>query len=116
MEEKNRAERFILYIQSAFDTHSAGASARKLSAFWIIMLITALHLSYFRYQYTKDGEYKLLIEILIIDYCFVALALGLTTIETIMKLKNGNTQRETLTIETTKTQPQNEIQTPSQPI
>jgi len=86
---ENKEEGFFEYIKSAFDTHSKGASARKLSAFWVVMLITLLHLSYFRYQYLKDGDYSLLIEILIIDYCFVALALGLTTIETLVKLKNG---------------------------
>lgn len=115
MKEKNRTERFILYIQSAFDTHSKGASARKLSALWIVMLITLLHASYFRYQYNKSGAYDLLTEILIIDYCFVALALGLTTIETLIKLKSGNFKAEEPIADTPKTST-NENQTTSQPL
>jgi len=80
----------ISYIQSSFDTHSQGASARKLTAFWIVMLITFLHISYFRYQAKQEGNYEYLPTILVIDFCFVAVALGLTTVETILKLKNGN--------------------------
>ncbi len=88
-------QNFLKYIQGSFDTKPGnGASARKLSAFWIIMLITGLHFTYFRDQYKHEGDFGLLIEILFLDLCFVCVALGMTTVETILKLKNGNTEKK----------------------
>lgn len=90
------------YLRGSFDTKSEnGASARKLTAFIITTMVVLLHLWYFRYQYkSPNSNFELLTEILIIDYSFISLLLGLTTIQELIKLKNGN---------------KNETPTPSKP-
>ena len=81
---------FLEYLRGSLDTKSGnGASARKLTAFAVMILVVFLHLWYFRYQYKHEGDFSLTIEILVIDYLFMALLLGLTTFESILKLKNG---------------------------
>lgn len=85
---------FLKYLQSSFDTHSKGASARKLSAFWVVVLITMLHVWWLRHAYRKE-DFSLLMSILTLDFGFVALALGLTTFETITKLKNKKDESNT---------------------
>jgi hypothetical protein len=86
---------FLSYLRGSLDTKSGnGASARKLTAFAVMVLVVMLHFWYFRYQYKHDGKFELTIEILIIDYLFMALLLGLTTFESILKLKNGITDKE----------------------
>lgn len=79
---------FLDNLSGAFNTNVAGYSARKLSAFWIIVLITIIHIWWLRHAYRKD-DFSQLEAILLIDFSFVGTALGLTTIETLSKLKNN---------------------------
>jgi hypothetical protein len=76
--KNNRIERFITFIQSSLDTHSAGASARKLTAFWITMLLSIVEISWLWYAIKKD-DFGLLVEVLIANMTYGASLLGLTT-------------------------------------
>lgn len=76
------------WVSSAFDNNTkGGGSARKLSAFWVICLITFLHVKYFTLECTEKDLW-IFIWILVIDFLFVCVALGLCTFEQIIKLKN----------------------------
>lgn len=69
---------------SALDTHSVGFSARKLSAFVVIVCCIAAHI-----KWMALGDFSQLTTVLTIDYGFIGLCLGMTTIEAIKK--NGST-------------------------
>lgn len=69
---------------SALDTHSVGFSARKLSAFVVIVCCIAAHI-----KWMALGDFSQLTTVLTIDYGFIGLCLGLTTFESIKK--NGST-------------------------
>lgn len=71
-------------LLSALDTHSVGFSARKLSAFVIIICCIAAHV-----KWMALGDFTQLTTVLTIDYGFIGLCLGLTTFEKIKA--NGNT-------------------------
>lgn len=64
-----------------------GYSARKLSAFIIMLCISVAHFSWLRNSFLNN-DYSLLSEVLIIDFGFVSVALGLTTYEQVAKWKN----------------------------
>lgn len=69
----------LLKIVAAFDTHTKdGFSARKLSAFVIIVMIVICHIKWF-----KSDRWEFLGEVLTIDFTFIAVCLGLTTWEAI---------------------------------
>lgn len=85
-------KQFFQKIQSALDTHSKGFSARKLSAFAIMMCVIAAHVAWLKNAFAKD-DFSLLEGVLIIDYGFIATLLGLTTYESIKK-KNENAGTE----------------------
>ena len=82
----------FLKIQSAFDTHSKGFSARKLTAFAIVICVFVAHIAWIKNAFVKD-DFSLFEGVLIIDYGFVATLLGMTTYETIKK-KNGDPNPE----------------------
>lgn len=65
-------------LMSALDTHSQGFSARKLSAFVIIICCISAHV-----KWMALGDFSQLTTVLTIDYGFIALCLGLTTYEKI---------------------------------
>lgn len=79
---------FLNKIWAAFDTHSKGFSARKLTAFIIVMCIVVAHIAWLKNAFQKD-DFSLLEVVLVIDYSFVAALLGLTTYENI-KTKHDN--------------------------
>jgi hypothetical protein len=74
-------------LLSAFDTHSKGFSARKLSAFVIILCVVAIHIGWLKYAFRTEN-FSLMEGLLMIDYAFIAACLGMTTYETIQKIKN----------------------------
>jgi len=78
---------FINKILASLSTTETGYSARKLSALWIIILITIVHAWWLGYA-LKNEKFELIIEILFLDFGFVAAALGMTTYESITKMKN----------------------------
>jgi len=65
-------------LLSALDTHSVGFSARKLSAFVIIVCCISAHV-----KWMALGDFSQLTTVLTIDYSFIALCLGMTTYEKI---------------------------------
>lgn len=85
----SKVNRLLDFIRSSFDTHSKGASARKTSAFWMIMLTTALEIGWLIHSYNK-GDFSLLTVVVGVNLGFVATALGMTTYETIKKIDNEN--------------------------
>jgi len=65
----------------ALDTHSKNVySARKLSAFVVVVLIIILHVKWF-----KSDRWEYLGEVLALDFGFISLCLGMTTYESIKK-------------------------------
>lgn len=69
---------------SALDTHSVGFSARKLSAFVVIVCCIAAHI-----KWMALGDFSQLTTVLTIDYGFIGLCLGMTTYEKVKT--NGST-------------------------
>lgn len=75
-------KKFIDWISSAFDVSTVGgASSRKLSAWWMVMLVTALELTYVIKCFKNDKELTYLTEIIWADLFFAAAALGMTLIK-----------------------------------
>ena len=68
-------------IWASFNNHELGMSARKATAFSLMICIFYLHL--------KFVDSVNVIEVMILDLCGVALMLGIVTIEQIIKFKNG---------------------------
>jgi hypothetical protein len=73
-------------IWNSFKTNVDGASSRKLSAFWAIVVVS----SYITYQYTTSA---IVFEMVIVWLTFACVCLGLVTIPELLKdlseLKNG---------------------------
>lgn len=82
---------FIKNIFSKFDASfsikSAGWSAKKLTAFVVMVLVIVAHVCWIKHSYYK-ADYNLLPEVLVIDYGIVCLCLGMTTYEKIKIRKN----------------------------
>jgi len=75
---------FFNKVISALDTHSkSGFSARKLSALVVIILVIITHIKWF-----KSDHWEYLGEVLLLDYGFISLCLGMTTYEAIKKNAN----------------------------
>jgi len=76
----------ITDLWNSFKHNKDGASGRKLSAFWSIVVVS----TFATYKYTTDNN---LIEVLIIWLTFASICLGLVTIPELIKflaeLKNG---------------------------
>ncbi len=75
-------------ILSGLDTNTKGFSARKMSAFVVILLCIAAHI-----KWITLGDFKELDMVLTIDYGFISLCLGMTTYESI-KTKQNETDKE----------------------
>lgn len=88
----------IQNILASFDNSNAGFSARKLTAFWLVVLLT-----YIEGRYTNSEN---LVEIAIIDVCGAFLCLGIITAEQIINLRSGNTitSKQEATITETKSE------------
>lgn len=63
-------------------TTKGGFSARKMSAFVVILCVTIAHIKWF-----KSDRWEYLGEVLTLDFSFICVCLGLTTYENI-KTKN----------------------------
>jgi hypothetical protein len=69
------------FIVGSFTNEKNGASARKLTAFALMILIA--------YSHFKYVDLSNVVEVLIIDLSGVLLCLGLVTASNIIELKNG---------------------------
>jgi hypothetical protein len=76
---------FINKIISALDNHSKGFSARKLSAFVIIIMVVVLHVKWF-----ASDRWEFLGEVLALDFGFISVCLGMTTYEAIKNKEENN--------------------------
>ena len=65
-------------ILSSLDDNTTGLSARKLSAFAIMVCIVLAHAAWIKKCFMLD-DFSLLTTVLPIDYAFIATLLGLTT-------------------------------------
>jgi hypothetical protein len=74
-------KKIINNILASFNNYEQGASARKLTAFALMVLIA--------YSHVKFVDLTNVVEVLIIDLSGVLLCLGLVSFEQIIKLKNG---------------------------
>jgi len=70
-------------ILAGLDTHTKGFSARKMSAFIIILCVITAHI-----KWITLGDFKELDAVLVIDYGFISLCLGMTTYENIKTKQN----------------------------
>ena len=75
-------KQFFSNIVTSFDNTKEGGSARKFTAFALIVMMVYCHVKYV----DKDN----VVEVLIIDLCGALLCLGLVTAQNIIELKNGN--------------------------
>ena len=74
------------WLLSAFDTTTnGGASGRKLSAWWMVMVVTMLELLYTYKCFKHDKELTYLPEMIYADLAFAATALGLTLVDKFKK-------------------------------
>ena len=87
---RERINNFITYIQGAFDTHSKSASARKLSAFWMVMLVSVLEVTYVIRTINNGGELSYITHMIDADLLFIGSLLGMTTVEKFKKGKDEN--------------------------
>lgn len=71
----------LQWLVSSLDTHSRGASARKLSAFAFMWAIAYCHLKYV--------DATIVVEVIWADIAGLLLCLGIVTIEQIVSLKSG---------------------------
>lgn len=78
----------IYWIKGSFEI-DGGASARKLSAFTVILLIVIAHIKWFKNSLIAN-DFSLLPEVLAIDFGYIAAALGMKTYESVQKMKNEN--------------------------
>lgn len=69
-------------------------SARKLTAFVIVVCVLVGHGIYYKHCFTKE-DFALFDTILIIDYIAVAFFLGIITIQQVIEFKNGKKNEST---------------------
>jgi hypothetical protein len=74
------------YIGASFDNSKEGASARKLTAFALMICVAYLHY--------KFVDITTSVSFLIVDLCGVFMLLGIITAEQVIKLKNGTNNNE----------------------
>jgi hypothetical protein len=76
----NKIKEILNNLLDSFKTNSGGYSARKISAFVIIVMVVSLHIKWF-----QSDKWEYVGEILALDFAFVSVALGMTTYEAIKK-------------------------------
>lgn len=70
-------------IIGSFDNHSKDTfSARKLSAFVIMVMVVILHIKWF-----KSDKWEYIAEVLALDFTFILVCLGLATWQAIKQSK-----------------------------
>ncbi|CAB5218403.1 hypothetical protein UFOVP212_28 [uncultured Caudovirales phage] len=77
--------KIIQNLINSFKLNAEGFSARKLSAFIVIVMVITLHIKWF-----KSDRWEFVGEILTLDFSFISVCLGMTTYESIKKIDNTN--------------------------
>lgn len=73
----------------SFTNDKGGFSARKLTAFALMVCVAYIHYNYV--------DLSIAVEVLIIDLSAVLLCLGLVTASNLIELKNGSKQQDNAT-------------------
>jgi hypothetical protein len=83
-------KQLINKILGSLDTHSKNSfSARKLSAFVVMVLVIVLHVKWF-----KSDKWEYIAEVLALDFTFILVCLGLATWQSIKEKQNESTKAE----------------------
>lgn len=85
---KNAAGQFVTWLGKSMEAIQAGASARKLTALAVVILVVVSRIAWIRYA-AKNDKFDLLESLTIIDYSFIAGLLGLTTWQYIKQTQGG---------------------------
>jgi hypothetical protein len=75
-------------LVSSLDVHSKSFSARKLSAFAVMVCVITAHIIWLMHSFKKE-DFSLLESVFIIDYGFISVCLGMTTYEAIKNRSNA---------------------------
>ncbi len=73
-----RSKRIIKWLKASFEYGTRDASARKLTAFAIVLCVVSIHFAW-TYNAIKTSNFDLMVEILLSDFAFVSALLGMTT-------------------------------------
>lgn len=85
---KDLISRFTRWVAGSMDNLPGGASSKKLSAFWaLVVLVSPIQFTWLVWAY-KNGKWDLLAEICAIDLVFAATALGINAAEKIRGKNN----------------------------
>lgn len=85
-------KKLITKILGSLDTHTKDSfSARKLSAAVVMALVIVLHFKWF-----KSDRWEYSVEILICDFTFILVCLGLATWQYLKENKNENNTTDTI--------------------
>ena len=71
---------------NSFDNENSGFSARKLTAFSLMVCVAYIHYKFIDTSTAINAQ--------IVDLCAILVLLGIITIEQVIKLKNGNNNNE----------------------
>ncbi len=82
-------EKAFNWLTSTFDTHTKGGSARKVTAFWIMVVLVTVSRGVWLVWAWKHNDFSQLQALTNADYLLVGGLLGLTTYQAI-KEKNIN--------------------------
>lgn len=83
-------KQLINKLLGSLDTHSKNSfSARKLSAFVVMVLVIVLHVKWF-----KSDKWEYIAEVLALDFTFILVCLGLATWQSIKEKQNESTKAE----------------------
>ena len=86
---------FLKRLVGSLDNFTKEAfSARKLTAFVIVVCVLVGHGIYYKHCFAKE-DFALFDTILIIDYIAVAFFLGIITIQQVIEFKNGKKNEST---------------------
>ena len=83
-------KQLINKLLGSLDTHSKNSfSARKLSAFVVMVLVIVLHVKWF-----KSDKWEYIAEVLALDFTFILVCLGIATWQSIKEKQNESTKAE----------------------
>ena len=85
---------FFKFLISSVDNHTNGASGRKLTAMWIIVIIITPADIYYTFYLKQQPDF---IAWLIIHFSVVLLLLGLVTAQQLLEFKTGKVTTEIIT-------------------
>jgi len=85
MEKEKKQMDIIGNILNSLNNTKNGFSARKLSALVVIMLVVIAHV-----KWIYKADFALLTEVLMLDYGFISVCLGMTTYEAIKSKQNDS--------------------------